>query len=64
MNYTALMIVSGLVAGAAVLWIALAAKMVADDEEAKASAERERRKLVQEQQDSKRTGGIERFPGN
>jgi hypothetical protein len=43
LNYAALLVISGLVVAAALLWIALAAKMVADDEEAKAQAEAERR---------------------
>jgi hypothetical protein len=42
----AILAIGGLVLGAALLWIALAAKMVADDEAAKAQAEAERRRIA------------------
>ena len=57
MNYTALAVIAALVALAALLWIALAAKMVADDEEAKARAEGERRKLQRAQQEARKRQG-------
>lgn len=63
MNYTALLVVVALVVGAALTWIALAAKMVADDEEAKARAENQRRKLAHEQQESKKRSRARAAPG-
>ena len=50
MNYAALAIIAVLVGAAALLWIALAAKMVSDDESAKHRAEAERRRLARQQE--------------
>ena len=50
MNYAALAIIAALVGAAALLWIALAAKMVSDDEKAKHRAEAERRRLARQQE--------------
>jgi hypothetical protein len=44
-NWTALLVVLVLAAGAAVIWISLAAKLVADEEKTKERAEAERRRL-------------------
>jgi len=46
-NWTALLVVLALAAAAAVVWIALAAKMVADEERARERAEAEARRLAQ-----------------
>ncbi len=50
MNYTVLVVIVALVGCAAFLWIALAAKMVSDDEEAKAQAEAESRRLARQRE--------------
>jgi len=57
-NYTALTVVIGLVVLAALFWIALAARMVADDEAAKADAERKRRQGRLEKEEAKKGGGL------
>jgi hypothetical protein len=46
-NWTALLVVLVLAVGAAVVWIALAAKLVADEEKVKERAEAEARRLAQ-----------------
>lgn len=50
MNWAVLAVILALVGCAAFLWIALAAKMVSDDEEAKAQAEAEQRRLVRQRE--------------
>jgi hypothetical protein len=57
-NYAALMVVLGLVVLAAIFWFALAARMVADDEVAKADAELKRREARLKQEEAKRGGGL------
>ena len=45
LNWTALVVVLVLAVGAAVVWLALAAKLVANEEKTKERAEAERRRL-------------------
>jgi hypothetical protein len=65
MNWTALAAVLVLAAGAAVVWLALAARLVANEEKAKERAEAERRRLdlLREASEQERRGAAAFDPG-